>query len=683
MRDWLFNLPIGKKLWLFNLLTAMIAGVFAVALLIFVVWRIEYASAERESRIKAAIVAENALPALQFGDAMTAAEILGGLERDESVIDAFIIDAQGTPFAGFRSDRTTSAVLGIEPIRVSLPIMSGNELLGTIEINNDPSEVHRQILSYVAAVAIATMVALLLGTFVVIRLQRTITSPLAQLTELMRAAAQSNEYSQRILLPRHDEIGEMSQSFNRMIDVIKQRERALNVELGERRRAEQQLEHLAHHDPVTGLPNRHYFRRRAAEVGADAGPSSVAVLFIDIDNFKYVNDTFGHDLGDKLLVTVAERLVRSVRANDAVVRFGGDEFVVLLDQSGGPEQAMKLGEKIGKAITERMSIDGNDFFVTCSIGVAVAPEHGVVLDELLTRADVAMYVAKAAGKNGVRLWEADATAATSARFSIENALRQALANNELEMYYQPIVSLDGVRIVGSEALMRWRNPALGFVSPAEFIPVAEECGLIGAMGDWAMRTAFAQNAEWNRRFAPMNVSVNVSGRQFNDPAFAQRAAQIAADCGLPSGRCELELTESILMSHIGEASRVLHELSDAGFSIALDDFGTGYSSLAYLKRLPIDKLKIDRSFVSDLPESAEALAIAEAIVAMSTALRLSVIAEGIETAQQRDALAGMRCRLGQGYLFSRPLPPEQFAELLESGLPIAATSALMSAARQG
>ncbi len=527
-----------------------------------------------------------------------------------------------------------------------------------MELITDLESVYQETTIYTMAVGVAMLVSLLVGSILMLRLQRSITVPLTQLNALMRQVSERNDYSHRSRITSGDELGELGASFNRMIEQIEQRDVALGHELAERMRAEEQLAHLAHHDPVTGLPNRHYFRKwtRDLEAANAMSDDPLALLFIDLDNFKYINDTFGHDCGDQLLTAVAERLRGAVRSNDVVVRFGGDEFVVLLQNIRDTVIALQLAEKLRETVTSPLMLGGQEFVVTCSIGVAVSPLHGKTAEELLQNADAAMYHAKSGGKDGVRLWENAMSDQSTARFSMESDLRHAIPRQELEVHYQPIVDLGTGRALGMEALLRWKHPIQGFVSPAEFIPVAEDSGLILQIGEWVMQEAFRQVAAWTADFGPLFIAVNVSARQFRNPAFVSRTAQIARECGLPPEQIELELTESMVMGHTGEAVRIMHELSDQGFSLSLDDFGTGYSSLSYLKRFPLDKLKIDRSFVSDLPGDAESAAIARAIAGLAETLGMRVVAEGIETADQADILAAMNCGFGQGYHFSRPLP---------------------------
>ncbi|BAL24435.1 bifunctional diguanylate cyclase/phosphodiesterase [Azoarcus sp. KH32C] len=668
MRTWFDNLPIQKKLSILNVLTALIAGIVAALLLVVMIWRVEYDGAKLETEVKAAIIAENALPALQFGDRRTAREVLFGLSRDRNVVAARIVSGKGEVFAEYESDaaRAPHPRFGPRDIEVEVPMLVGTERVATLRMTSDTAHVLAQIATYVGAVGFATIVSLLVGSLIVLRLQRGITDPLSQLTSLMKDVSLGGDLSRRASVPSHDELGDLSDSFNRMIEQVELRNLALGKELSERIQAEKRLEHLAHHDQVTGLPNRHFFRLRTADLQR-AGvlqQSTTALFFIDLDNFKYINDTFGHDLGDQVLIAVAERLSGSVRAHDMVVRFGGDEFVVLLDRVGDESHASRIASKLLQAVTEPMAVGGQDFFVTCSIGVALAPVHSETFEALLQKADAAMYAAKSSGKNAVRVWEPAISYQTTSRFALESDLRQALARGEIELHYQPIVELATQHVAGVEALMRWRHPTRGFVPPTEFIPIAEDSGLIMELGEWAMRTGFSQVAAWNQRFGPLFVAVNVSGRQFRDPAFPRVAERIAHASGLAREMSELEVTESIIMEHSSEAVGMLEDLSTRGFSLAIDDFGTGYSSLSYLKRFPLDKLKIDRSFVKDLPDDREDAAIAEAIVGLARTLSMRVVAEGIETAEQARMLTELGCQYGQGYYFSKPLPVEQLELLL-------------------
>lgn len=669
MRYWthISDFPLHQKLRLFNLLTSLIAGLFSALLLILIVWHVEIREAEYEAGIKAAIIAENALPALRFRDVKTAQEILAGLGRDSEIIGARIIEPDGSTFAAFVPDNKSttdrSSLSDLTQIHVTAPMGSGGGRLATLELDSGNGYVIKLILTYVGAVLLSTLLALLVGYMIAMRLHRSITHPLLALVELMKNVSAGGNLSQRANCTSRDEVGVLSESFNRMIEQVEQRNTLLGNELAERHRVEGRLQHLALHDQVTGLPNRHFFRQRTTALmrGRLTVDRSMALLFIDLDNFKYVNDTFGHDCGDQLLIVVANRLSASVRSKDLVVRFGGDEFVVLMENVDDLAQAQRRSSELLKAITQPFKLADRDFFITCSIGVAMSSGVQEGFDEMLQKADSAMYVAKKAGKNGISLWQPSASNESRTRFELEADLHQALENGELSMHYQPIIDLASGRIAGMEALMRWRHPARGFVSPAEFIPIAEENGLIIQLGEWAMETAFSQAKKWNDDFGPLFMAVNVSGRQFRDPLFTAKAEAIAQISGLARDMSELEVTESILMVQGGEAARIIDSLSNRGFSMSLDDFGTGYSSLSYLKRFSLDKLKIDRSFVADLPDDVENLAITKAIIGLAHILSMRVVAEGIETPAQATMLRQLGCQYGQGFYFSKPLPAERMA----------------------
>ena len=427
--------------------------------------------------------------------------------------------------------------------------------------------------------------------------------------------------------------------------------------LSERQRAERQLEHLAHHDPVTGLPNRHFFGKHLSQLrrGRIADDGLMALLFIDLDNFKFINDTFGHDSGDQVLVAVGERISGLLRGNDLVVRFGGDEFVVLLEHVVDEVRALRIASKIQEGVVKPLQVGSQEYRVSCSIGISMYPDHAASFDELLQRADAAMYAAKQSGKNCVELWRPAISESSSTRFLLESDLRQAMSAGQLSLYYQPIIDLSSGRVAGMEALLRWQHPTRGFVAPAEFIPIAEEAGLIIELGEWVMRTAFSQAVIWNRRHGRLFMAVNVSGRQFRDREFADKVESIVRSCGLAPELVELEVTESIVMENTAEAIRLLQDLASRGFSLSMDDFGTGYSSLSYLKRFPLRKLKIDRSFVSDLIINREDMAIVKTIIGLAGMLSMKVVAEGVETPAQARSLRDQGCEYGQGYHFSKPL----------------------------
>lgn len=435
--------------------------------------------------------------------------------------------------------------------------------------------------------------------------------------------------------------------------------------------AKQRIEELAFNDALTGLPNRVLLRERFdfAIAHAQRRREKFAVLFLDLDRFKHINDSLGHAFGDRVLIEVSSRLGECLRQIDTAARLGGDEFVLLLNQvdaAGAEAVARRALHKLLKPI----DLEGMSFSVTCSIGIAMYPDDGADMDELLKNADSAMYSVKQRGRSDFRFYQRQMNIDLLARVKIDHALRQAVEQGGLRLHYQPKICLASQRVLGAEALVRWRDAEMGEVPPAKFIPVAEESGAIVPLGAWVLDEALRQIAEWRSRGIELPVSVNVSAMQFNQSDFVPSVAEALQRHGVPPELLELELTESILIVDIDETLRRLDALSRIGVSMSIDDFGTGYSSFAYLKRFPIKRLKIDRSFIIDLPGNAEDEAIIRAIVQLGKALDIAVICEGVETEQQSDLLRRHGCDEAQGYYFSPPVPAERFAELL--GLPAVA-----------
>ena len=435
------------------------------------------------------------------------------------------------------------------------------------------------------------------------------------------------------------------------------------------RNAENRLHALAHTDAVTGTGNRHAFNERLAaaiEAARDQG-TRVALVYIDLDNFKTLNDTFGHAAGDGLLRQVARRLQSVVRSTDAISRLGGDEFAVILPLDMDDAALNTYGQRIVGTFHHSFTEVGQQMTMTCSAGIATFPGDAADMDGLVSNADTAMYRAKEMGKNRCVRFDASMNQAVVRRQAIEHALRAALQQGEgLALHYQPLFAATDRALVGAEALLRWSHAELGNVSPLEAVMVAEDCGLIVPLGYWVMRTACRDAARWQAG-GPLRVSVNISARQLGDPQFLERVMDILREEGLPAHLLEIELTETVLMENMEAGAHTLHRLSQLGIHLAIDDFGTGYSSLAYLRQLPMRRLKIDRSFVKDLPGQEHSRTIVTAIVALAHGLGLQITAEGVETPEQADYLVRQGCDVLQGYLFARPMPVGEFQAQLQEG----------------
>jgi diguanylate cyclase (GGDEF)-like protein/PAS domain S-box-containing protein len=438
-------------------------------------------------------------------------------------------------------------------------------------------------------------------------------------------------------------------------------------DIRERKKAEERIRHMAHHDMLTGLPNRVLFHDRLAQALALAqrNGSTVAVLCLDLDRFKNVNDLLGHGGGDVLLQRVATRLLDNVRAHDTVARLSGDEFAIIQTGVPHPDGAATLAERLVGSVGLPFELDGQQMMIGTSIGVALYPGDGDTGEDLIRAADTALYRAKEAGRHTFRFFEASMDLLLQERSQLERDLRQALANHsELEVHYQPLIDCDGKGVMGFEALLRWNHPQRGPISPVEFIPLAEDCGLILPLGNWVLGTACRDAVKWPEN---MRVAVNLSPAQFRHADLAGEVLATLQESGLAAERLELEITEGVLIADTDRTLSTLNTLKQAGVHISLDDFGTGYSSLSYLQRFPFDKIKIDRSFVWEMERNADSMAIVRAVIALGHSLRITVTAEGVETENQLALLQNENCDQVQGYLLGRPLPSKEIAPLLLSG----------------
>jgi diguanylate cyclase (GGDEF)-like protein len=457
-------------------------------------------------------------------------------------------------------------------------------------------------------------------------------------------------------------------------------------DITENKTAEERIQRLASYDRLTQLPNRQHFIERVDQALAQARAACkmLAVLSLDLDQFKRINDTLGHTVGDLLLVAVTQRLRDTVRSRDAVTRIGGlpddtnlarlggDEFCVLVTDIGQFQDAAKVARRIIAALQRPLDVDGRELFVTASVGIALYPLDGDGAHMLIKNADAAMYFAKNQGRNNYQFYSKEMNSRALERLAIESKLRRSIERGEFELHYQPKLDLRTNRITGVEALVRWRHPEMGLVPPLDFIPIAEESGLIIPIGEWVLQEAARQTRAWHvEGLPPINVAINIASPHFQQPGFLEHIAQVLKSTGLDARFLELEVTESMLMDDRTATLATLTALKAMGLKVSIDDFGTGYSSLAYLKRFPVNALKVDRSFVKDMPEADDDAAITSAIIAMAHSLRLEVIAEGVETPAQLAFLRERGCDYAQGYLISRPIPGPELVALLRTSVPAA------------
>ncbi|MBD0335177.1 MAG: EAL domain-containing protein, partial [Cyanobacteria bacterium Co-bin13] len=438
-----------------------------------------------------------------------------------------------------------------------------------------------------------------------------------------------------------------------------------------RQRTEEQMRYQAFHDALTGLPNRTFFNRQLplAINQARQLQQSLAVVFLDLDRFKIINDTLGHAVGDQLLHQVTQRLVQQLRVEDTIARWGGDEFTLILPNLQAPNNVAHIAQRLSKALQPVFQLDGHELHISSSMGIALFPQDGEDLTTLLQNADAAMYRAKEQGRNNYQFYTTTLNSEASQRLTLENSLHHALERQEFVIHYQPQINVDTGQVIQVEALLRWQHRELGLISPQTFIPLAEETGLIVAIGEWVLRQACRQSRRWQQAGLPnLRVAVNLSARQLQHPSLVATIKAILRESDLQPQTLELEITETAAMRDVDTTIETLQTLRRIGVRISMDDFGTGYSSLSYLKKFPLHGLKIDRAFVRDVAQNAQDRAMVMAIIAMTRGLHLNVVAEGVETQDQLTCLRSMGCAEMQGFLFSHPLPAEEITAYLTAGL---------------
>ena len=656
-------------------------------------------------RAMADIIAANSSAALIFGDTNAAEENLGFLDAQEHIEAAAIFELDGKEFVSYRKPgtnvtlpkpdfETDNILFRDDYVELFSNIVHENETIGVAYIRSDLLAVHERLVWFLGIVCIVLLTSLSITLMLSAQMQRIITDPLLRLSAIARQISLEKNYSLRVAGEGKDELGNLIVDFNKMLDEIQLRDNKLKnhrIRLEERvtqrtkeleesnnqltqskKQAEivaKRMEYHAHHDDLTGLPNRTLLNDRINTELAHARrqQTMMALLFLDLDRFKVINDSLGHAIGDQLLRVISRRLRNCVREEDTVARLGGDEFMILLPRITSSSDAGRIGRKIIDALVEPVSCNGHELHITTSIGISIYPFDSTDTETLIKNADISMYRAKELGRNKVVYYTAEMNAGSRKQLALETNLRKALERGELDLHYQPKINTTHNTIVGVEALLRWNHPTMGAISPADFIPVAEDSGLIIPIGEWVLETAFKQLRKWHDAgHDALTMAVNLSSAQMSRSGIESAISKSLSNAGIDPCMAELEITENVAMQDIDSAIAALEKLKSTGINIAMDDFGTGYSSLGYLRRLPIDIVKIDQSFVRDIPDIKESILIAEAIIAMTQSLNLSLIVEGIENVRQLNYFKKQGCEVMQGFLFSRPVAAGEILKILNT-----------------
>jgi len=616
-------------------------------------------------------------------------ETLSGLSANPRVLTAKILTGEGILLAEYTAPGEKDPLINIDPAKgpwldwmkstlspnsgpeshvfgsgkdttILRKISTANQPIGTLILRPKMKGLTEQLgLSFIITTAVL-LISFMLAFILSNRLQDLVTVPVMNLVQTMKRVSREKNYSLRSQTAGQDEIGSLIDSFNEMLSEIESREETL-------RERQEHLQRLAHFDNLTHLPNRSLYcdRLHQSILQAERAKKRIAVMFVDLDHFKDINDSAGHRIGDLLLVEVAGRLQKIIRASDTVARMGGDEFTILLPNVRDKENTGIVADKILKALSEPYRVDGNEFYITASVGITLYPDDGKTVDELLKNADTAMYKAKSDGKNMFQFYSQDMLATVTTRMILLSSLHQALKRDEFVIHYQPKMDTVRNRMIGLEALIRWNHPELGMIVPDRFIPLAEETGLIVPIGEWVIRECCRQISAWKAKGYPsFPISINVSPVQLKRQNFSEVVGQIIGETGVDSSLLELEVTETAIMQDTGFTTLTLQRFKEMGITICIDDFGTGYSSLSQLKRFPIDTLKIDKSFIVNIEKNADDQSIVLAIISMAHSLGLKVIAEGVETRSQLSLLCEQGCQTMQGFYFSKPLPAANVERLM-------------------
>lgn len=691
LTGYLANISIRRKLML--LIMATCGLILLATTVVFVAKESNAILNQQRKNLSslADIIGKNVSAALMFNDPQSALDTMSSLSVKTDILAAYILRNDATIFSRYHARGVKVETLPfeliakdappdvlqdlLEQVRASsnrllplsdhvslvMPILLDGQNVGTVVFFADMRELRSRLNSTLLAATLILTFAFAAAYLLSMKLQVVISEPILNLSETMRQVSETKNFSLRVAKTGNDEIGYLYDGFNEMLQEIEERNHVL-------RQRQERLQELAHFDTLTRLPNRVLFHDRLQQAVnlAQRNGHMIAVMFLDLDSFKDINDILGHRTGDLLLQQVADRMGLVLRYCDTVARLGGDEFTIIAQNIKSVKNACKVAQKLLDMFESPYCLEGQQVYITSSIGITIFPTDGESIDTLLMNSDIAMYHAKTDGKNGYRLYNKEMNKQTSDRIALQSDLRKALELKQLFLLFQPKFDVLSGKITGVEALIRWQHPERGLIPPNRFISLAEESGSILAITEWVLKTACCQAKCWlDEGYESISVAVNLSAYSLKRNNTTAMVQQALIETGLPPELLELELTESMLIENDKNAEETLRTLKLLGVTISIDDFGTGYSSLSYLHRFPIDALKIDRSFVWNMNRSDNDLAIVSAIIAMAHSLKLHVIAEGVETEDQLEALKKCGCHAIQGYLMSRPVTADELTAQLK------------------
>ncbi|WP_166370252.1 EAL domain-containing protein [Psychromonas sp. SA13A] len=659
---------LKAKLLAMLMLVAFFSTISIAAM--FTIYELNAVTKAEQSRLNsiANILAPNLTAALIFEDQASATEQIKSLQGQSNIVSAQVEDMKGNVFVAVVAEKDNTKQIFTDLMVVKTTLQMQGIDYGVLTIKADYSLIEASLLFFSTFLLVILVLILVLSFILSLFLRKSLIYPLIQLAAVADRVTKTSNYSLRSQVLSTDEVGNLASCFNLMLETIEQRDHSLEETVQQRttalKVANTQLTTQAFSDPLSGLPNRRYILNKLADLIEHEKDKKFAVLALDLDGFKEINDTLGHDYGDLLLIAVSKSIA-SVLGTEILARLGGDEFIILVENIISLSDVESISIDIHNHLSKGFVIKGKHVYVTTSIGIAVFPEHGDTVENIVKCADLAMYKSKAAGRNCHHFFNASMLDDVVKKRELVETLRHSLKNNEFELYYQPIVDLSTNKICKAEALIRWHHPLRGLVSPFEFIPVAEEVGLITDIGEWVARTAAQDLAEFKKLNVDteFQISINVSPLQFKgNGEWMKNWFEYIAELGLSHDAIIVEITENLLMESEENIRYQLTQLRDQGVSIAIDDFGVGYSSLSYLQKMDVDILKIDKSFVDDLETESNSRDLCKVMIMLAQQLNIQVVAEGIENEEQKQYLLEAGCQFGQGYLFSKPMPFLQFQE---------------------